>query len=74
MRDRARFGFEGRCAARAVLRPQIDDGVGRRVVLALRLARDLRDQRRLARSARTSGQLNTLLGEWRPVRRRLLAR
>ena len=47
MRDRARFGFVSLLAARAVLRPQIDDRVRRRVVLALRLAGDLRDQRRL---------------------------
>ena len=71
MRDGARFGLESLLAARAVIRPQIDDGVGRRVVLALRLARDLREQRRLHERAHERPAQH-LLGERRPMMRRLL--
>ena len=47
VRDGARFGLEGRRAARAIPRPEIDDRVGSRVVVAPRLGCDLRDQRAL---------------------------
>ena len=44
-RDRARLGLEGARAVRAVARPQVDHGVGRRVVRARRPPGDLGDER-----------------------------
>ncbi len=43
-RDGARFGFVRGLATRAMLRPQVDDGVGRRVVLRARLGAHLGDE------------------------------
>jgi hypothetical protein len=45
LRDRAGFGLEGRISVRAVARPQLNDGVRGRVVLAPRAPCDLSDQR-----------------------------
>ena len=67
-RDRARLGFVGGCATRAVARPELDDGVGRRVVVASRAAPHLRaGRRREERPHRPPAQ--RALEQRRPARR-----
>jgi hypothetical protein len=58
MRDRPRLGLVGLLAACAVLRPQVDDGVGRRVVLPLCLAGTCAMSAGFT-NERTMGQLST---------------
>ena len=67
LRDGARFGFVGGLATRAMRRPQVDDGVGRRVVFGARLGAHLRDQLLASRAPRTSGQDSTRSSKPRPA-------